>query len=399
MLPIEMTNSVYWVGVQNPSLRVYDVIWRTERGTSYNSYLIQGSGKTAVIDAVKEEFANEQLAAISRVCDPASIDYIVCNHAEPDHSGSLLKLLEAAPSAAVVCAKPANAFLRSILNTNFDCMVVEDGDTLELGGKTLRFMAAPFLHWPDTMMTYLTEDAVLFSGDIFGCHYSHGLHDQAPPSQQLSQLQKDYFDALMSPFKSYALAAVKKVRGLHIDMIGPSHGPVLAKAPWDVVDRYEQWASDGLIGSDPQKVYIGFVSCYGYTRELAQSLAKPLINAGFDVDIEDISTADSAACAAKIHAADAFAVGSPTVNHDALKPVWDVLSSVSVLVVKNKPAAAFGSFGWSGESIKLLSERLRALGADVVGTCSAKLRPDEKELEEASRLGEALCGALEKRNR
>jgi flavorubredoxin len=171
---------------------------------------------------------------------------------------------------------------------------------------------------------------------------------------------------------------------------------VLRAAPWEAVDRYEKWASDVLAVNDPKKVYVGYVSCYGYTRMLAQAIADVAEKAGYDVEIEDVSGHDPAVCAEKIHKADAVAIGSPTLNRDALKPVWDVLTSLSMYAMKGKPAAAFGSFGWSGESIKFLSERLRAIGADVVGTCSAKLKPDDKELAEAEKLGHTLCSALGK---
>lgn len=399
MLPIEIVSGIYWVGTQNPGLRVFDAIMRTEWGTSYNSYLIRGSQKTAVVDAVKDGYADEQIDKISGVCDVSSIDYIICNHAEPDHSGGLARLLEAAPNAAVVCSKPASGFLRSILNKNFTCKVALDGDMIELGGKTLRFISAPFLHWPDTMFTYVTEDAVLLSGDMFGFHFSaeNVFDDLTPLSERMAASQKYYFDVIMAPFKSYVLSAVKKVRALHIDVIGPSHGPVLRAAPWEAVDRYESWAADALQVNEPKKLYIGYVSCYGYTRMLAEAIAGVVQKGGYDVEIEDVSAADAAGCAAKIHKADAFAIGSPTVNRDALKPAWDVLTSICALTVKGKIAAAFGSFGWSGESIKFLSERLRAMGGDVVGTCSAKLRPDEKEIAEAEKLGELICAALAER--
>lgn len=397
MRAAKIVSGVYWVGVQNPALRVFDVIMRTEWGTSYNSYLIKGAQKTAVVDAVKDGFADEHMGKISEICDLESIDYIICNHTEPDHSGSLLRLLEKAPNAVVVCSKPASVFLRSILNEKFECKIVEDGDTIELGGKTLRFISAPFLHWPDSIFTYVTQDAVLLSGDVYGFHFSaeNVFDDLTPLSDKMAESQKYYFDVIMAPFKRYVLDAVKKTRELHIDIIGPSHGPVLRSAPWDAVDRYEKWASDVLEKNDPQKVYICYVSCYGYTRSLAEAIAEVVQKAGYDTEIEDIK--DAAESAAKIHKADAFAIGSPTLNRDALKPAWDVLTSICALTVKGKTAAAFGSFGWSGESIKFLNERLRALGADVVGTCSAKLRPDEKEIAEAKKLGEAICAALIKR--
>jgi len=244
----------------------------------------------------------------------------------------------------------------------------------------------------------VVEDAVLLTGDVFGFHFSaeNVFDDLTPLSDEMITSQKYYFDVIMGPFKNYVLQAVEKVRALKVDIIGPSHGPVLRQAPWDAVGRYETWASDILEKNDPRKVYIGYVSCYGYTKMLAEAVAGPVADAGYDVEIEDVSLNDPAACAAKIHKADAFAIGSPTLNRDALKPVWDVMTSVSTYVVKGKPAGVFGSFGWSGESVKYLAERLRCVGADVVGTASAKLKPDEKELEEAVKLGEDLADALKK---
>ena len=396
MLPVEITKDIYWVGAQNPDLRIFDVIMQTDWGTSYNSYLIKGTEKTALVDTVKYNFVDQLLDRISGAADVASIDYIICNHTEPDHSSALGQILDLAPDAVVVCSKPASVFLRSILNRNFECMVVGDGDTLELGGKTLRFISAPFLHWPDSMFTYVTQDAVLLTGDVFGFHFSaeNVFDDLTSLSDEMVTSQKYYFDVIMGPFKNYVLDAVKKVRELHIDVIGPSHGPVLRGTPWDAVDRYEQWASDILHVNNPKKVYIGYVSCYGYTQMLAEAIGAVTREAGYDTEIEDVSTVDPAVAAAKIHAADAIAIGSPTLNRDALKPVWDVLTSVSTYIVKGKTAAVFGSFGWSGESVKYLGERLRNVGADVIGTCSAKLRPDEKELAEAEKLGKQLCDAL-----
>ncbi len=394
--PVEITKDIYWTGVQNPDLRIFDVIMRTDHGTSYNSYLVKGSEKTAVIDAVKEGFSDEQIERLSAVCDVSAIDYIICNHVEPDHSGGLWKLLKLAPKAIVLCSKPASVFLRNILNTDFECRIVEDGDTVELGGKTLKFISAPFLHWPDSIFTYATEDAILFSGDVFGFHYSSEeiFDDNSMQGEAMLESQKYYFDVIMSPFKKYVLDAVKKVQPLHTDVICPSHGPVLRSSPKDTVERYKEWASDILEENDPKKVYIAYVSCYGYTKMLAERILKVVTEAGFDAEMQDIIETDIASCAKKIHAADAFAIGSPTINRDALKPAWDVLTSISTYVVKGKIAASFGSFGWSGESIKYLSERLRDVGADVVGSCSAKLRPDEKELAEAEKLGKTICDAL-----
>ena len=394
----EIVKGISWVGVQNPDLRIFDVIMRTRWGTSYNSYLVQGSEKTMLVDTVKQGFTDEFIERVSSICDISKIDYIVCNHTEPDHSGSLGRLLELAPNAVVACSKPASVFLRNILNTNFECMVVGDGDSIDLGGKTVKFISAPFLHWPDSIFTYIVEDAVLLSGDVFGFHFSAAniFDDLTDLTEEMLVSQKYYFDVIMGPFSNYVIDAVKKTRGLHIDVIGPSHGPVLRAAPWDAVDRYEKWASDVLAENEIKKVYIGYVTCYGYTKMLADEIAQVVKEAGFDVEMQDVSLIDQEQCAAKIHRADAFALGSPTLNRDVLKPVWDVMTSVSTYLIKGKPAVVFGSFGWSGESVKYMAERLRNVGADVIGTCSAKLRPDENELEEARKAGKAIVAALSK---
>jgi len=398
MPAVEISKDIYWVGVHNPGLRIFDVIMRTEWGTSYNSYLIKGAEGAALVDTVKTGFTDEFIKNIASVCDIKSIRYIVCNHTEPDHSGSLAKLLDLAPDAVVLCSKPASVFLRSIMNRDFECRTVGDGDEVDLGGRTLKFISAPYLHWPDSIFTYIPEDHILLSGDVFGFHFSaeNVFDDLTPLSDEMAESQKYYFDVIMGPFKNYVLQAVDKIKDLNIKVIGPSHGPVLRSSPWEAVKRYEAWASDILKVNDPKKVYVGYVSCYGYTRLLAERIASVVKAEGYDVEIDDVSTASPDACAAKIHSADAFAIGSSTINRDALKPVWDVLASVSTYIVKGKPAAVFGSFGWSGEAIKFLTARLRDVGAEVLGSSSARLNPDEKELEEAEKLGKAICDALEK---
>ena len=256
MLPVEITKDIYWVGVRNPDLRVFDVIMRTDWGTSYNSYLIKGAEKIALVDTAKLSFADEHFDRISGACDISSIDYIICNHTEPDHSGALDKLLDLAPNAVVVCSKPASVFLRNILNRKFECMVVEDENTLELGGKTLKFISAPFLHWPDSMFTYVVEDAVLLSGDVFGFHFSaeNVFDDLTPLSDEMLASQKYYFDVIMGPFKNYVLDAVKKVRALHIDVIGPSHGPDTSETRRGMRSTdTKTWASDILSCQRPEK--------------------------------------------------------------------------------------------------------------------------------------------------
>jgi flavorubredoxin len=270
MVPLEVTKDIWWVGVQNPGLRVFDVVMTTEWGTSYNSYLVKGGEKTALIDSVRDGFFDEQMEGIRQIADPEKIDYIIVNHTEPDHSGSLGKTLELAKNAVVVCTRPAKTLIKELLNKDFECIVVGDGDSIDLGGKKIEFISAPFLHWPDTMFTYIPDDRFLSTCDAFGFHFSapEVFDDLTTLTDAMEQAQKYYFDVIMSPFKPYVLEAVAKIRGLGIDIIGPSHGPVLRSDPWAAVDRYEKWAQP--VVNDPKKIYIGYVSCYGYTGKLAE---------------------------------------------------------------------------------------------------------------------------------
>ncbi len=394
MKAVKVTDKVYWVGVQNPDLRVFDVIMRTDWGTSYNSYLIRGSGKTALIDAVKDAFGEEQLARIKDVCDPATIDYIICNHTEPDHSGSLARLLDTAPGAKVVCSKPASVFLKEIVNRELDFIIAEDGMEIDLGGLTLRFISAPFLHWPDSIFTYVKEEEFISTGDVFGFHFSADniFDDLTPLTGEMIESQKYYYDVIMSPFAPYVLKAVDKIKDLPIKIIGPSHGPVLRAEPWAAVRRYKEWAQP--VVNDPKKLFICYVSCYGYTKQLAQKIYESAQAAGLSVELADISEIGAESAAERIHAADAFAIGSPTLNRDALKPAWDVLTSLCPMIVKGKKAVVFGSFGWSGEAAKYMEQRLKNLEVNVVASATAKLKPNEKELENAKEAGRILAEAI-----
>lgn len=394
MRPTKIMDKIWWVGVQDPGLRVFDVIMETKWGTSYNSYLVMGSEKTALIDSVKNGFLEEQLEGLREICDPSKIDYIVCNHTEPDHSGSLRRMLEVAPNAVVVCTQPAKNLIKEIINRDFECIVAKDGDTISLGDKTLRFILAPFLHWPDTMFTYVEESHFLSTCDAFGFHYCAPelFDDMAPMTSTLVNEQKYYFDTIMSPFKSYVLDAVEKIRDLKIDVIAPSHGPVLRSDPWANVFRYKKWAEP-----DPYRIkniYIGYVSAYGNTKAMAEELFRGVRESGLEAVCEDVSQMDACSVAAKIHGADAFALGSPTINRDALEPVWQALINLCTYAMKGKKAAVVGSFGWSGEACKYMSQRLANIGVDVIGEARCKLVPNEEELKGAYELGKALGETL-----
>lgn len=395
MVPETITKDIWWVGVQNPSLRVFDVIMRTEWGTSYNSYLVKGEEKTALIDSVRDGFFEEQLTGLRQICEPEKIDYIICNHTEPDHSGSLQQMLEMAPNAVVVCSRAAKMLIKELLNRDFECLVVGDGDSIDLGNKKISFVSAPYLHWPDTIFTYVEEDAFLSSCDAFGFHFSapEVFDDLTTLSDEMIASQKYYFDVIMSPFKPFVLQAIDKIKDLKIDVIGPSHGPVLRKEPWCAVERYKAWAQP--VVNTPPKLYIGYVSCYGYTTKLAQQVYEGALSTGIaDVYMEDISLVEKCVATEKITCADAVALGSPTLNRDVLPPVTEAMAELCSYLMKGKPTAVFGTYGWSGEATKFMQQRLENLGAKVIGAAKAKMNPSEVELKEAYDLGVQLAETL-----
>jgi len=395
MVPVEIKKNIWWAGVENPSLRVFDVIMETKWGTSYNSYLVKGTEKTALIDSVRDGFWDEQFEGLKQICDPEKIDYIICNHTEPDHSGSLKKTLEVAKNATVVCSRPAKMIIKELLNRDFECIVVGDGDSIDLGGKTLKFISAPFLHWPDTIFTYIEEDAFLSTCDAFGFHFAAPdvFDDKTMLTDAMIESQKYYFDVIMSPFKPYVLQAIEKIRGLKIDVIAPSHGPVLRSDPWGAVKRYEEWSQP--IVNKPKKIYIGYVSCYGYTEKLAKKVAEGAMSSKkYEVLLEEISCKGPADAAAKVTSADAFALGSPTLNRDVLEPVWQVMTGLCTYVMKDRPAAVFGTFGWSGEATGYMEQRLSNIGCKVIDKFRCKMEPTEEDLKAAYDLGVRLAEAV-----
>ena len=245
METVSLANNVHWVGAKDPGLAVFDIVIPTEYGTTYNSYLVRGTDKTALIDCVKRPFAEELFRNISRVLPPETLDYVVINHSEPDHSGALVDLLERNPNVTVYLSRSAKMFIDNIVNREYSFKTVEDGEELPLGGKTLRFLNTPYLHWPDTILTYLVEDRILFPCDFLGSHYSSPefFNDEVPDQEATRKAFEFYYSTIMRPYKEHVLKACEKLKGLPIAMIAPSHGPILRKDPQSYISWYEDRAS------------------------------------------------------------------------------------------------------------------------------------------------------------
>ncbi len=394
MLPVKITDGVHWVGALDPQLRVFDIIMKADHGTTYNSYLVQGKDKVAVVEAVKAPFYGEFIRNIASLVDPKDISYVVVNHTEPDHSGSLARLLEDAPGARVVCDRQCRNFLKNILNRDADPLLVQDGDTLDLGGGVeLSFIHAPFLHWPDTMFTYLGKEALLFPCDFLGAHYCDDrLFDDLVDDYHYAF--EYYYAVIFRPFKRYVLEAIDKIEGLKIGTICPSHGPVLRADPWGCVEKYRQWSSVPVPG-EKKSLLVFYASAYGNTAMLADKIAEGARAAGAGATVMDVAATELGLMIDRIEAADGIVVGSATINADAVEPVWFLLSHLATLNLKGKVGASFGSYGWSGEAPKLIAERLKGLKLKVEEEpFRVNLVPTGDDLAAAAEYGKRIAASL-----
>lgn len=363
---MRLTKDITWVGVLDPDLRIFDVVVPTEWGTTYNSYLIKAE-QACLIDNVKFEFTTEFVDKLTNEIDLTDLKYLVVNHTEPDHSGSIKALLELAPHLQVYSSRAGIQFLREQVNMDFNAVVVGHNDVLDLGDKKLRFIMAPFLHWPDTMFTYLEEDQILFTCDGFGAHYcdpeGRMLESQL---DDFTEATKHYYEYTMSPFKPKILEAIDKIRDLPIRLIATGHGPILDRDPWRVVDLYQQWSSQE--SNDKEKyVLVGYVSAYGHTKKMAQLIAEGVEkHRGIKAILVDFANTSLAEITDNFEKVQGLIVGSPTINADAVEPVWRALSHLSGITARGKLAASFGNYGWSGEAAELIEQRLEKMRLAIV---------------------------------
>ena len=361
--------------------------------SSYNSYLVKGKEKIALIETVKEPFYDEYVDKIKSLVNLEDIDYIIVDHTEPDHSGALPKLLREAANAEVIGSRTAITFLKGQINRDFKFRIVNDGDSIDLGGKTLKFIMAPFLHWPDTMFTYLEEEKILFTCDAFGCHYTpkHLFNDLEDDFREAYKL---YFDSIISPFKPKVLEALEKIKDIPLDVIAVGHGPVLRKNIDKYLQDYKEWSKED--GVHKKKVLIYYVSAYGNTRKMAEEIGNGIRDSGvIDVEIYNAKAVDLDNARDKMEKADGLLFGSPTITGDAVEPIWNVIDKINPIKNKNKPAAVFGSYGWSGEAIPLMEERLKSLRLNLVEPgLKVNFIPSDDDIERCRDFGRIFASSL-----
>lgn len=399
---LEVKKDYFWAGVLDPKLRVFDVVMNTEFGATYNSYVVKGSEKIALFETAKLKYYDQYLESLQSIVDINKIDYIVMDHTEPDHAGSIEKLLEINPNIVIVATPVAINFLKEIINKDFYSLAVKENDTLSLGNKTLHFMILPNLHWPDTMFTYIEEDHVLFTCDSFGSHYSHEgiVRSNLEDVEGYLRAAKYYFDNIIGPFiNPYMVKALDRIKDLQIDMICVGHGPVLDTHVTDIIDLYKDWCS--VKNPNTKKtVIIPYVSAYGYTEQLGYKITEGIKASGdIEVKLFDMVTCQLSNVMNEIKYADGILLGTPTIIGEALEPIWNITTSMFAPVHGGKLASAFGSYGWSGEGVPHVIERLKQLRLKVVDGFRIRFKPSDNELVDAYDFGYNFgCVLLNKKN-
>ncbi len=384
---VELAPGISWVGVQDWHRRIFDSLIPLPYGTSYNTYLVVGKEKVALIDTVNPGFEKELIAKIATVVEPKRIDYLVMNHAEPDHAGAIPEVMSIAADAKLVASKKGVEMAGVFYHVPEErCIVVKDGDTLDLGGKTLKFVEAPWLHWPETMFTFAVEDSVLFPGDFFGSHIASDKLFDDEVGDILIPEAKRYYAEIMMPFTRMVEAGLDKAVALEARMIAPSHGPV-HQYPQRIISAYEKWARGPL----ERKALVVYVSMWGSTERLARAITGAISVEDVEVVPYDLVVADISHIARDMVDASAIVIGSPTVL-GGLHPIAAyVLTLVKVLRPRAKLAAFFSSYGWGGGAASQVKSMLEPLKLEIVEALEIKGPPGEKELESAADLGRKVA--------
>jgi flavorubredoxin len=393
----KVTDDVYWVGATDWAIRNFHG-YATSRGTTYNAYLVLAD-KVTLVDTVKAPFKDEMLARIASVIEPAGIDYIISDHSEMDHTGCLPEIVELVKPEKVFASENGVKALREHFHRMGEVTPVKDGETLSLGNRTVSFIEARMLHWPDSMMTYLADEQLLFSQDAFGMHLaSTERFDDELDKSILNYEAAKYFANILLPFSSFITRLLEKVRklGISIQMIAPDHGPIWRKGPEEIVESYARWAEQ----KRTRKAVIVYDTMWHSTALMANAISDGLSSGGVSGKVMPLESSHRSDVATEILDAGALLVGSPTLNNNIFPTLADVLTYLNGLKPKNLLGAVFGSYGWSGESVKQLREFLAEMKVELVGEgVSAKYVPDDDALAECFSLGVFVAEKLKEKHR
>jgi len=383
----EIAPNVFWVGAKHHNRRLFDGLIPLPHGTSYNAYLIVGSKKTALVDTVNPGFEKELLAKISERIDPAKVDYVIMNHAEPDHANAARDVLAVAKNAKLVAGvKGKEAAMMYFDIPEERIMVVDESSVIDLGGKTLKFVDAPWLHWPETIFTYLEEDKILFPCDFFGSHLAVGeFYADEYGNENTLDMAKLYFAEIMMPFRKPGQTAIEKVKKLGPKMIAPSHG-MIWREPKVILDEYAKWTSEKF----QRKVMIVYVSMWGSTEKMVLALRDALVKKDITVQLFDIPNTEIGHIAKELVDTPVVVVGAPTVLGGVHPVAAYATMLVKALRAPTRYAAVLTSYGWSGGAVKALQGILEGTKIEVLGVVEVKGPPKKAEFDKVTELADRI---------
>jgi flavorubredoxin len=393
--PLALARGVYWVGVIDWNLRDFHG-YVTPKGTTYNAYLIVDD-KITLVDTVKAEFSADMLKQVSQIVDPSKIDYVIVNHVEMDHSGSLPVIMKAAPDATIYCSGKGRDGLYLHYKADgckdWAIEVVQTGSELCLGSKTLMFIEATMLHWPDSMHTYIKEDKILLSNDAFGQHIATSKLFDDEVKDVMSEAAEYYANILM-PFGRIILKYIDTVKelGIDINMIAPSHGIIWRQNPAKIIETYGRWAR----GETEKKLLVIYDTMWGSTHIMANSILEGIKTAGVEVKLLNIRKNDLSSIITDILEAPVIIVGSPTLNNGIFPSVSELLTYLKGLRPKGRQAVVFGSYGWGGGAVKAVEKELEMAGFELIEPgLQIRYRPDEEGIAACRELGERIAGFVQ----
>ena len=388
----KISDTVSWVGKIDWELKKFHGDeYSTHKGSSYNSYLIRDE-KTVLIDTVWEPFSKEFVANLKKEIDLNKIDYIIANHSEIDHSGALAELMEEIPDTPIYCTKNGAKILKGHHHKDWNFVEVKTGDTLDIGKNKLIFVEARMLHWPDSMMTYMSGENILFSNDAFGQHYASELmYNDKVDNDELYDEALKYYANILTPFSKFVVNKIEEVVALNIpiEMICPSHGIIWRDNPLQIVNKYMDWAKS----YQENQIAIVYDTMWNGTRRMAEAIAEGIKSKDKDVDIKLFNCAkrDKNDIITEVFKSKMILVGSSTINSGILTATAGILEMIKGMKFTNKKAAAFGSYGWSGEAVKIITEQLKEAKFEVVNDGIRELwNPDEEALERCREFGRNL---------
>jgi flavorubredoxin len=397
MSAVEIIPNVYWVGAVDWNVRnFHGHTYTTKRGTTYNAYLILDE-KVTLVDTVYAPFTNEMIEKIASLIPLKKIDYVIANHVETDHSGALPELMRHCPKAKVIGTAKCKEGLYKNYYGNWDFQVVKTGDTLKLGKKTLTFLEAPMLHWPDSMFSYLVEDELLLPNDAFGQHIAtSGRFDDEVEEAALMDEAAKYYGNILWPLSSLVAKKIEEVqkKNIPIKIIAPSHGIIWRRNPMKIVNSYLSWARN----ETRPKVVIVYETMWGATEKMARKILEGIRDSGLDVKLCDINNSDSTEIIKEMLDAKGYIIGSSTHDNEMLHNIAGFLYFLKGLKPKGRVGCAFGSYGWAGGAVSSIEKYLKDAGIEIVQEgASLRYAPDKNELTECYEFGKRFAGIIKEK--